>query len=96
MGYKITVTTRAQQDIDIALGFYADISTEVALKFLSQIEESYKYLETNPYFRVRYKNFRAITIKGFPFILLYVIDSPDEIIIYSCFHTSKSPGKYPK
>lgn len=96
MGYKITVTTRAQLEIDIAAGYYVEISSKVASKFLAQVDESYKYLETNPYFRLRYKNFRAITVKGFPFLLFYVIDSPNEVIIYSCFHTSKSPRKYPR
>ena len=67
------------------------------MKFIAEIEEIYRTLSRNPYFRIYYKNFRAVVIKGFPYILFYVItEDKQNITIYSCFHTSKSPRKYPK
>jgi hypothetical protein len=39
---------------------------------------------------------RAIPIKGFPYLLFFIVDDINqEVQIRACFHTSKNPGKYP-
>lgn len=97
MAYNIIVSPLAQKEIEKAIDYYSDISINTPLKFIREIEETYSVLSHNPYFRIYYKKFRGVIIKGFPYILFYVITEDEQkVTIYSCFHTSKSPIKYPK
>ena len=97
MAYKVIVSPSAEKEIEGAIDYYSELSLDVPAKFLNQVQETYRILSNNPFFRIRYKNIRAVQVKGFPFMLFYsVIEDKELIIIYSCFHTAKSPRKYPK
>lgn len=97
MDYKIIVSPKAQIEIEDISEYYSQINFTVLTKFYSELENAYKYLETIPHFQTRYKNYRAIPIKKFPYLLFFVIDETTKTIkILSCFNTSKSPKKYPK
>ena len=97
MVYKIIVSLSAEEEIDAVIDYYQGISPNISGKFVTRLQDAYQILGSNPYFRLRYKNFRALPIKGFPLMLFYTIkENKQEIIIYSCFHTSKSPQRYPK
>lgn len=94
MAYRLVVSPSAQKDIENAFDYYSEVSTQTPLRFINAIEKAYHTLEINPYFRILYKNFRAIPLKKFPFVLVYIVND-DEIIIKACFHTAKSTKKYP-
>ena len=97
MDYKIIISKRAQLEIlDITDYYYQHVNNEVVYKFYFKLEEAYNYLRMYPYFQKRYKEFRIINIKKFPFILVFEIDEENKnIYILSCFHTSQNPQKYP-
>lgn len=97
MDYKIIVSPKAQIEIEDILDYYFHISFTVSTKFYTELENAYKYLETNPHFQTRYKNYRAVPIKKFPYLLFFIIEEKTKTIkILSCFNTSRSPQKYPK
>jgi plasmid stabilization system protein ParE len=97
MGFKVIVSKKAQIEIENATEYYAEINLNLALRFYNELSETYKKLELNPDYQVRHKNYRAIPLKVFPFLLFYVYDENSKIIkIISCFHTSKNTKKYPK
>ena len=97
MDFKIIVSKKAQYEIENATEYYAEINLKLTLKFYSELTATYKKLELNPNYQIRHKNYRAIPLKGFPFLLFYVYDEKSKIIkILSCFHTSKNSKKYPK
>ncbi len=96
MEYKVVVTPLAQKDIEKSIEYYAEVSADTPLRFINAIENAYEALKVNPHFRVLYKNFRALPLKKFPFILVFIINEKNEVIIKACFHTSKSTKKYPK
>jgi hypothetical protein len=60
MAYKILVSPQVQKEIENAIDYFALYSTDAPANFLAELKEVYKTLETNPFFRVRYKNVRAI------------------------------------
>lgn len=62
MAYKIIVSPFAQKEIENALDYYALYSTEAPVNFIAVLKEAYGTLETNPFFRVRYKNIRALKL----------------------------------
>lgn len=96
MVYKIIVSPKAQTEIENAIDYYAERSNSAPVKFIDTIQDTYKILSLNPYYKNRYKNFRSVTVKGFPFLLFFIIDDDSEtILIISCFHTAQNPDKYP-
>jgi plasmid stabilization system protein ParE len=97
MGFEIIVSKKAQNEIENATAYYAEINLNLAHKFYLELSETYKSLQLNPDFQIRHKNYRGIPLKKFPFLLFYVYNEESKIIrILSCFHTSKNSKKYPK
>lgn len=96
MAYKIFVSPRAQKEIENAIDFYALYSMDAPVNFISALQEAYRTLETNPFYRVRYKNIRALKIKRFPHSLYFIIkEDKNTIRVLSCFHNKRNPNKRP-
>lgn len=97
MAYKIFISPRAYKEIENAIDYYALYSEDAPLNFLSVLKEAYSILETTPFFRVRYKNIRAIRLKKFPYFLYYTVNKESLTIhILSCFHGKRNPTARPK
>ena len=97
MDFKIIVSKKAQDEIENASDYYAEININLAFKFFSELKETYDKLKLNPNYQIKHKNYRAIPLKIFPFLLFYIVDGDNKTVkILSCFHTSKNSKKYPK
>jgi len=97
MAYKILVSPLAQKEIENAIDYYALYSSDAPVNFIAFLKEAYATLETNPFFRVRYKNVRALKIKRFPHSIYFVInESQNTIRVLSCFHNKRNPNKRPR
>jgi plasmid stabilization system protein ParE len=97
MAYKILISPRAQNEIENAIDYYALYSTDAPLNFIAVLNEAYTTLETNPFFRVRYKNIRSLKINKFPYSLYFIInDDNNTVRVLSCFHNKRNPNKSPK
>jgi toxin ParE1/3/4 len=96
MAYKIIVSPRAQKEIENAIDYYALYSVNAPVIFISALKEAFTTLETNPFFRVRYKNIRALKINKFPHSLYFIINEGNNTIrVLSCFHNKRHPNKRP-
>ena len=96
MVYNLTILPKAQEEIQKAFEYYEQISISVLTNFDSQLEEVYQNLEKNPFYQVRYKHLRNIPFKSFPYLVFFDVDQDNNTIyIYSVFHTSQNPNKYP-
>lgn len=96
MAYKIIVSPRAQKEIENAIDFYALYSTDAPMNFITLLSEAYATLHTSPFFRVRYKNVRAIKIKKFPYSLYFIINEDKNTVrVLACFHNKRNPDKRP-
>jgi toxin ParE1/3/4 len=97
MAYKVIVSPRAQKEIENAIDYYALYSVDAPVNFIATLKEAYSTLETNPFFRVRYKNVRALKIKKFPHSLYFVINENTKVIrVLACFHNKRSPNTRPR
>lgn len=97
MVYKIIVSPRAQKEIENAIDYYALYSVDAPINFIASLKEAYETLETNPFFRSRYKNVRALKIKRFPHSLYFIINEDKNTIrVLSCFHNKRNPNKRPR
>ncbi len=86
MAYKVIVSPRAQKEIENAIDYYVLYSADAPKSFILYIEETYTLLGINPFFRVKYKNIRAIKIKKFPYSLF--LSSIRIIIRFGYYHVS--------
>ncbi|MBC7641549.1 MAG: hypothetical protein H7174_04310 [Flavobacterium sp.] len=94
--YSIAVSLNAQEEIENIEALYFKISHKISDKFVLNLSHAYTILERNPFFGIRYKNYRAVTIEKFPYLLFYEIDEINKkIYILSCFHASINSEKYP-
>lgn len=96
MVFKVVVSPRALQEIENAIEYYGFYSTDAPLVFITALKESFKKLETSPFYRVRYKDVRSIKIKKFPYSLYFIInESKSTVRVLSCFHIKRNPNKRP-
>jgi len=94
MAYKIIVSPRAQKEIENAIDYYALYSTDAPVNFIAGLKEAYASLETSPFYKVRYKNVRALKLKRFPHSIYIVInENQNSIRVLSCFHNKRNPNK---
>jgi plasmid stabilization system protein ParE len=97
MAYKIIVSARAQKEIENAIDYYALYSVDAPVNFIAVLKEAYGTLDNNPFFRVRYKNVRALKLKRFPHSLYFIINEDKYTVrVLSCFHNKRNPNKRPK
>ena len=96
MAFKIIVSPRAQEEIEKAIDYYTLYSIRAPIFFVIRLKEAYKTLETNPFFKVCYKNVRALKLKTFPYSLFFTIHkNTDTVHVLSCFHNKLNPNKWP-
>lgn len=97
MAYKIIVSPLTQKEIEAAIDYYSLYSKNAPINFIEALKEAYKTLETNPFFRIRYKNIRALKLKRFPYSLYFIINENKNIVrVLSCFHDKRNPNKRPR
>jgi plasmid stabilization system protein ParE len=97
MAYKIIVSPRAQKEIENAIDYYALYSVDAPINFIAVLKDAYTSLATNPFFRVRYKNVRALKLKRFPHSLYFsIIEDKNIVRVLSCFHYKRNPNKRPR
>lgn len=96
MVFEVVISPRAQKEIENAIDYYALNSTDAPANFIAALKEVYELLAMNPFYRIRYKNVRAIVLKRFPHYLYYVIKEDKQIVrVLSCFHGRRNPTTRP-
>lgn len=72
MAYKVIVSPCTQKEIENAIDYYALYGVDAPVNFITALKEAYGTLKTSPFFRVRYRNIRALKLRSFrtPCILL--------------------------
>jgi toxin ParE1/3/4 len=97
MAYKVVVSPRAQKEIKNAIDYYALYSQNAPLSFIAFLEIAYDTLSVTPFFKVRYKEVRALKIKKIPYSLYFKVDEEQNLVhVLSCFHNRRHPDKRPE
>lgn len=95
MVYKVLLDKRAFSDIDEALSYYNKVSPQLAKRFLVETKKAIKSLTKNPFFQIRYKDYRCLPIKIFPFMFHFVVDEKSKtVVVYALINTSKDSNKW--
>lgn len=94
--YSLRFSDIADKEIEKAIEYYSSKSENGEYNFKLQLNQVLDTLEFNPFFQFRYKKIRAIPFKTLPFLVFFDIDQDtNTVYIYSVFHTSQNPSKYP-
>ena len=93
MPYTYEFKEEAKKDIVDSAAWYRNKSEGLDIRFIDSIEVTIKKILQNPDIGIKvYKDFRQISIKNFPFLLVYEVEAAT-IIIYTVFHTSRNPKR---
>jgi hypothetical protein len=96
MIFNIVIEPRALVDIQEAIDYYESKQNGLGEYFYQVIDEHLDTLSKNPFFEIRYKDYRGLPTKKFPFIIFYFIDETVKTVyVMSVFNTSLNPSKYP-
>ena len=99
MSYAYILHKHAQQDYEQSLEWYLERSIEAAEKFVVAIDNALQLICDNPTrWRNKYKNFHEISLKKYPFTIIYTIEEDKSIVVVSSiYHHKRNPkGKYRK
>ena len=97
MKYRLIIRDKAYREIEEAYDWYELQQFGLGEKFLSEfITCSDLILSTPDSFQKKYKDFRELLLKNFPYFIVYTIHK-SRIVVFSVFHTSRNPRmKYRK
>ncbi len=92
MAYKVIVTIATELDILEATDYYELQLQGLGVRFYKTIISYLRKLETNPaHYSYLFKEFRSVSAEVFPFLIIFKITSPDEVMVYGVMHTSRNP-----
>ncbi|OIO71476.1 MAG: recombinase [Zetaproteobacteria bacterium CG12_big_fil_rev_8_21_14_0_65_55_1124] len=92
---KLRYTSRAIQDLELALVWYERQRRGLGLEFLDCVESTIQSILSNPRkFRIYYARIRGRVVRRFPFSIFYSIEE-HEIVIHSVFDNRQDPAKRP-
>jgi hypothetical protein len=96
MIFNIVISTLASYEIDKSVAFYESRKKGLGKYFIAYLKGYFSILKTNPeLFPIKRKSiYRELSLKKFPFVIIYEIIEND-VIIYSVFHTSRNPSSKP-
>lgn len=96
MAYKIVIEPRALAEIQQAIDYYNWRLPGLGKKFEKSLEAHIRLISRNPFFQVRYKDYRVLPVKHFPYKIIYFLSESRRIAyITAVFHTSQNPYKQP-
>ncbi len=93
--YRFNLRKRAAKEYLEAIIWYKERSLQAAENFVKAVNEAFSNIELRPeYYRNSYKQFHEITLKKYPYTIVYFIDKEqNSIVITTIFHHKRDPKK---
>src|SRR5882762_10112167 len=93
MAYSHLFNPVAAREYEEAFNWYEKNSYLAADNFIIRVQEAVTAICADPYrYRNGYKNLRELTLKKYPYHVIYYIDEVNfTIIVVSIFHTKRNP-----
>ena len=79
-----------------AYDWYEEQKQGLGEAFLTELDTCYLKLESHPnhYGKIK-KNFRQVSLKRFPFVVVYEMIKKD-VVVFAVFHTKRNPKRKTK
>lgn len=96
MAFNVVIETRALKDVQKAIDYYDEQRVGLGEKFHNVFDKHISTIANNPFYQLRYKDYRALPIKKFPFLILfYIHEDSNTVYITAVFHTKQNTDKLP-
>ncbi|WPO77317.1 type II toxin-antitoxin system RelE/ParE family toxin [Flavobacterium sp. KACC 22761] len=96
MSFEVVIEPRALADIQDAIDYYESKQVGLGDCFYQVVDDHLNTLSINPFFEIKYKDYRGLPTKNFPFIIFFFIEEKlKTVYVLSVFNTSLNPSKYP-
>lgn len=99
MSYQHIFTPIAFQEYSDAANWYLQHSAKAAANFIKEVKSRIQLICADPYrYRNNYKNFYEISLRKFPFYVIYFVDEEKKlVVIASVYHHKRATRrKYKK
>ena len=97
MPFSVVVEKRALKDAQKAIDYYDEQRIGLGEKFNTALDKHIATIATNPHYQLRYKDYRALPIKKFPYLIVFFIDqTTSAVFITAVFHTKQNTSKLPE
>jgi len=91
--YQLIIRPRATGMAEKAYNWYEEQQPGLGKLFIAELISCYDKIETWPAaYTIINKNYRQIILKTFPYVVVYEIFE-ENVVVFSVFHTSRSPRK---
>lgn len=95
--FKIIILDDAVIDFTKAFEYYKEINPKIAKKFFQNTNLALNDLKKNPFYQLRYDEFRMKVVKKFPYIIHYVIyENTNTVAVFGIRNSYQNPESYPK
>jgi len=92
--WKVEFSPESFAEVQEALNYYMEKGFQTGEAFIQDVNNGVEALEFNPYYQIRYKNFRCLPLSKFPFMIHFELDEDKKRVkIFGCIHTSLNPTK---
>lgn len=96
MSFNIIIEKRALNDVQNAIDYYDEQSIGLGKKFNSALDKHLSTIAINPFFQVRYKDYRVLPMKKFPYLIVFYIEEDlNTVFISAVFHVKQNISKLP-
>ena len=94
MVFELLIDYRTHNDIEDAIDYYLEKNANAAVDFYNDIQDAYSALKKNPFYQIRYLDYRCLPLRIFPFMFRFTINERKKVVyIHALINTSKSPNK---
>ena len=76
MAFETVISDEAKLDIEEARNYYVAVSSNLLLKFDTELIATIELIAVNPqHFQKRYRNIKIVFTKNFPFGVHYIVEN---------------------
>ena len=96
MPFTVVIEKRAIKDAQKAIDYYDEQRIGLCEKFNAALNKQIASIAINPFYKFRYKDFRALPILKFPYLIIfYIREDSNTVFISAVFHTKQNTNKLP-
>ncbi|WP_339884007.1 type II toxin-antitoxin system RelE/ParE family toxin [Polaribacter vadi] len=89
MNYVLKFRKNANEDFDIGIKYYDEISSELADRFHKDFKKTIDIIESNPLlYQIRYRNIRIATFNNFPYSVHFIVKN-ELIFVLTILHQKR-------
>jgi len=95
MSYHYVLHELAQEDYETSIKWYLERSESTAENFITAIDKALELICHSPFrWRNTYKHFHELSLRKFPFTIIYEIHQEEQkIIVTAIYHHKRNPKK---